>query len=255
MKLENSVFLISGAGSGLGAAVARMAIEAGARAVLLDVNMGSGAALAAELGKAVRFVRTDVTSAEDGFTAVRTAVDEFGRVDVLVNCAGVCPGEKIVGRDGPHNLDSFARTVAINLIGTFNMLRLAADAMAKQTPGDARERGVIVNTASVAAFDGQIGQAGYAASKGGVASLTLPAARELARHAIRVMAIAPGVFETPMVSGLPQEVQDTLGASVPFPSRLGKPAEFAALVRHIVENPMLNGEVIRLDGALRMPPR
>ncbi|MCM2477567.1 3-hydroxyacyl-CoA dehydrogenase [Rhizobium sp. CG5] len=255
MKLENSVFLISGAGSGLGAAVAKMAVEAGARAVLLDVNVDRGAALAAELGDGVRFVRTDVTSAEDGAGAVRTAIDTFGRVDVLVNCAGVCPGEKIVGREGPHDLDSFARTVAINLVGTFNMLRLAADAMAKQPPGDSGERGVIVSTASVAAFEGQIGQSGYAASKGGVASLTLPAARELARHAIRVMAIAPGIFETPMMSGLPQEVQDALGASVPFPQRLGRPAEYAALVRHIVENPMLNGEVIRLDGALRMPPR
>lgn len=255
MKLENCVFLISGAGSGLGAAVARMAVAAGARAAMLDIDMDSGAAMAAELGDTVRFVRTDVTSAEDGAGAVRAAIDAFGRIDVLVNCAGVCPGERIVGREGPHDLDSFARTVAINLVGTFNMLRLAADAMAKQPLGDSGERGVIVNTASVAAFEGQIGQAGYAASKGGVASLTLPAARELARHAIRVMAIAPGIFETPMMSGMPQEVQDTLGASVPFPSRLGKPAEFAALVRHIVENPMLNGEVIRLDGALRMPPR
>ncbi|MCM2293962.1 SDR family NAD(P)-dependent oxidoreductase [Allorhizobium sp. BGMRC 0089] len=255
MKVENSVFMISGAGSGLGAAVAEMAVTAGARAVLLDVNPDRGAAVAAELGAAVRFVRTDVTRADDAAAAVSAAMDAFGRVDVLVNCAGVAPGEKIVGRDGPHGLDSFARTVSINLIGTFNMLRLAADVMAKQPPGDSGERGVIVNTASVAAFEGQIGQAGYAASKGGVASLTLPAARELARHAIRVMAIAPGIFETPMMSAMPQEVQDALGASVPFPSRLGRPAEFAALVRHIVENPMLNGDVIRLDGALRMPPR
>ncbi|UNK40941.1 SDR family NAD(P)-dependent oxidoreductase (plasmid) [Shinella sp. H4-D48] len=255
MKIEKSVFLVSGAGSGLGAAVAAMAVKAGARAVLLDVNTDRGAALAAELGEAARFVRADVTNPDDGAAAVRAAIETFGRVDVLVNCAGVCPAEKIVGREGPHGLESFAKTVAINLVGTFNMLRLAADAMAKQTSHDNGERGVIVNTASVAAFEGQIGQAGYAASKGGVASLTLPAARELARHAIRVMAIAPGIFETPMVSGLPQDVQDALGASVPFPPRLGRPAEYASLVRHIVENPMLNGEVIRLDGALRMPPR
>jgi NAD(P)-dependent dehydrogenase (short-subunit alcohol dehydrogenase family) len=255
MRLENSVFLIAGAGSGLGAAVARMAVAAGARAVLLDINPEAGAALAVELGEASRFVRTDVTNADDGVAGVRAATDTFGRVDVLVNCAGVAPGEKIVGREGPHDLESFAKTVTINLIGTFNMLRLAANEMAKQPIGENGERGVIINTASVAAYEGQIGQAGYAASKGGVSSLTLPAARELARHAIRVMAIAPGIFETPMMSGMPQEVQDALGASVPFPPRLGRPAEYAALVRHIVENPMLNGEVIRLDGALRMPPR
>ncbi|NSZ20277.1 SDR family NAD(P)-dependent oxidoreductase [Agrobacterium vitis] len=255
MKLENSVFLIAGAGSGLGAAVARMAVAAGARAVLLDINPEAGAALAVELGEASHFVRTDVTNADDGVAGVRAATDTFGRVDVLVNCAGVAPGEKIVGREGPHDLESFAKTVTINLIGTFNMLRLAANEMAKQPIGENGERGVIINTASVAAYEGQIGQAGYAASKGGVSSLTLPAARELARHAIRVMAIAPGIFETPMMSGMPQEVQDALGASVPFPPRLGRPAEYAALVRHIVENPMLNGEVIRLDGALRMPPR
>ena len=255
MKLEDSVFLISGAGSGLGAAVAAMAVEAGARAVLLDVNADRGEALAAQLGDAARFVLTDVANPKDGERAVSTAIDAFGRIDVLVNCAGVAPGEKIIGREGPHSLESFARTVTVNLVGTFNMLRLAADAMARQQPGRTGERGVIVNTASVAAFEGQIGQAGYAASKGGVAALTLPAARELARHAIRVMAIAPGIFETPMMAAMPQDVQDALGASVPFPPRLGRPSEYAALVRHIVENPMLNGEVIRLDGALRMPPR
>jgi len=255
MKLEDSVFLISGAGSGLGAAVAAMAVEAGARAVLLDVNADRGEALAAQLGNAACFVLTDVANPEDGERAISTAMDAFGHIDVLVNCAGVAPGEKIIGREGPHSLESFARTVTVNLVGTFNMVRLAADAMAKQQPGETDERGVIVNTASVAAFEGQIGQAGYAASKGGVAALTLPAARELARHAIRVMAIAPGIFETPMMAGMPQDVQDALGASVPFPPRLGRPSEYAALVRHIVENPMLNGEVIRLDGALRMPPR
>ncbi|WP_347265780.1 SDR family NAD(P)-dependent oxidoreductase [Paracoccus sp. (in: a-proteobacteria)] len=255
MRIENCTFLITGAGSGLGAAVARMAVAAGARAVLLDVNTEAGEAMAAELGAAARFVRTDVTSAEEGAAAVAAALAAFGRVDVAVNCAGIAPGEKIVGREGPHRLESFARAVQINLIGTFNMLRLAADAMAKNAPGPGGERGVIVNTASIAAFDGQIGQAAYAASKGGVAALTLPAARELARHGIRVLCIAPGIFGTPMMAGLPQEVQDSLGGTVPFPPRLGDPAEFAALVRHIAENHYLNGETIRLDGALRMAPK
>ncbi len=255
MQIENRVFVITGAGSGLGAAVARMAVGAGARAVLLDVNADAGAAMAAELGAAARFVRTDVTRGPEGEAAIAAALEAFGRIDVAVNCAGVAPGEKIVGREGPHGLESFARAIQINLVGTFNMLRLAADAMAKNAPGEGGERGVIVNTASIAAYDGQIGQAAYAASKGGVAALTLPAARELARHGIRVMTIAPGIFATPMMAGLPQEVQDSLGANVPFPPRLGNPAEYAALVRHIVENQMLNGEVIRLDGALRMAPK
>ncbi|WP_323010338.1 3-hydroxyacyl-CoA dehydrogenase [Paracoccus sp. (in: a-proteobacteria)] len=255
MQIENKTFLITGAGSGLGAAVARMAVAASARAVLLDVNAQAGEAMAAELGDAARYVKTDVTSAAEGEAAVKAALDVFGHIDALVNCAGVAPGEKIVGREGPHGLESFARAIQINLIGTFNMLRLAADAMSRNEPGEGGERGVIVNTASVAAFDGQIGQAAYAASKGGVAALTLPAARELARHGIRVVTIAPGIFATPMMAGLPQEVQDSLGANVPFPPRLGNPAEYAALVRHIVENQMLNGEVIRLDGALRMAPK
>ncbi|MEG4642449.1 NAD(P)-dependent dehydrogenase (short-subunit alcohol dehydrogenase family) [Paracoccus pantotrophus] len=255
MQIESRVFVITGAGSGLGAAVARMAVGAGARAVLLDVNADSGAAMAAELGAAARFVRTDVTSGPEGEAAIAAALEAFGRIDVAVNCAGVAPGEKIVGREGPHGLESFARAIQINLVGTFNMLRLAADAMSRNEPGEGGERGVIVNTASIAAYDGQIGQAAYAASKGGVAALTLPAARELARHGIRVMTIAPGIFATPMMAGLPQEVQDSLGANVPFPPRLGNPAEYAALVRHIVENQMLNGEVVRLDGALRMAPK
>lgn len=250
MQLSDRVFVITGAGSGLGAAVARMAVGAGARVALLDINTDAGQAMADELG--ALFLRADVTSANDSQAAINAALDTFGRIDVAVNCAGIAPGEKIVGRDGPHELDSFARAVQINLIGTFNVLRLAATAMTQNPPG---ERGVIINTASIAAYDGQIGQAAYAASKGGVVALTLPAARELARHGIRVMTIAPGIFATPMMAGLPQDVQDSLGANVPFPSRLGDPAEYAALVRHIVENPMLNGEVIRLDGALRMAPR
>ena len=255
MFIENKVFVITGAGSGLGAAVARMAVAAGAKAVLVDLNETAGHALSDELGIATTFVKADVTSAEQGAAAVQTALDLFGRLDVAVNCAGVAPGERIVGRDGPHALDSFARTVSINLIGTVNILRLAADAMAKNPPGEGGERGLIVNTASVAAFDGQIGQAAYSASKGGVAAMTLPAARELARFGIRVMTIAPGIFKTPMMAGMTQEVQDSLGAMVPFPPRLGEPAEYAALVRHIAENQMLNGEVIRLDGAIRMAPK
>lgn len=255
MDLSNHVFLVTGGGSGLGAAVARMATGAGARVMLLDVNTDAGQAMAAELGEQARFTRCDVTSASEGQAAIAATLASFGRIDVAVNCAGVAPGEKILGRDGAHDLDRFARAVSINLIGTFNILRLAAEAMARQAADASGQRGVIVNTASIAAFDGQIGQAAYAASKGGVASLTLPAARELARDGIRVVTIAPGIFATPMMAGLPQDVQDSLGASVPFPPRLGQPAEYAALVRHIVENQMLNGEVIRLDGALRMAPR
>ncbi|HHW65794.1 MAG TPA: 3-hydroxyacyl-CoA dehydrogenase [Rhodocyclaceae bacterium] len=252
MQIENGVFVVTGGGSGLGAATAGMLVEAGAKVVLADVNREAGEALAAELGAAAIFALTDVTDGESGKTAIDLAVRHFGRLTGLVNCAGVAPAEKVVGRDGPHKLESFARTVSINLIGTFNMLRLAADVMSKAEPDAGGERGVIVNTASVAAFDGQIGQAGYASSKAGVVGLTLPVARELSRFGIRVMAIAPGIMETPMLMGMPQEVQDALGKMVPFPSRLGKPAEFAALVRHIVENPYLNGEVIRLDGAIRM---
>ncbi|WP_105984961.1 MULTISPECIES: 3-hydroxyacyl-CoA dehydrogenase [unclassified Brucella] len=252
MQIENRVFLITGAGSGLGAAVSKMAVEAGAKVVLLDVNAEADEAGAKALGASARFQRTDVASDTDGKAAIAAAIEAFGRIDVLVNCAGVAPGEKVLGREGAHKLETFTRTISINLIGTFNMLRLAAEAMAKNEPGQGGERGVIINTASVAAFDGQIGQAAYSASKGGVAAMTLPVARELARHGIRVMTIAPGIFKTPMMAGMPQEVQDALGASVPFPPRLGEPAEYAALVRHIVENQMLNGEVIRLDGALRM---
>jgi NAD(P)-dependent dehydrogenase (short-subunit alcohol dehydrogenase family) len=255
MQIKDRVFLVTGAASGLGAGVAEMIVEAGGKVMLLDVNADALKAMEAELGDAVRALRTDVTSEEDGKAAVATAKAAFGRIDGLVNCAGVAPGERIVGRDGPHRLDSFARAVSINLIGTFNMLRLAAEAMAGNEPGESGERGVIINTASVAAFDGQIGQAAYSASKGGVAAMTLPAARELARTGIRVLAIAPGIFGTPMLYAMPQEVQDSLGASVPFPSRLGRPDEFASLVRHIIENQMLNGEVIRLDGAIRMAPR
>ncbi len=253
MHIQDKVFLITGGGSGLGAATAKALVEAGARVLLADVNAEAGAARVAELGEGrARFVRTDVTSEADGRAAVEAALESFGALHGLANCAGVAPAEKVLGRNGPHGLDSFARAVNINLVGSFNMLRLAAEAMARNEPDAGGERGVIVNTASVAAFDGQIGQAAYAASKAGVVGMTLPIARELARHGIRVMTIAPGIFETPMMAGMPQEVRDSLGASVPFPPRLGRPDEFAALVRHIVENSMLNGEVIRLDGAIRM---
>jgi len=255
MQIDGKVFLVTGAGSGLGAAVAEMIVGAGGKVVIVDVNALAGAAMVDKLGAAARFCKTDVTKDADGKAAVAEALSAFGQLDGLVNCAGVAPGEKIAGRNGPHDLETFARTVSINLVGTFNMLRLAADAISKQPAGEDGERGVIVNTASIAAYDGQIGQAAYAASKGGVASLTLPAARELARHGIRVVTVAPGIFSTPMMAGMPQEVQDALGASVPFPSRLGDPKEYAAMVRHIIENQMLNGEVIRLDGALRMAAR
>ncbi|GAA4167780.1 3-hydroxyacyl-CoA dehydrogenase [Shinella granuli] len=255
MLIRAKTFVVTGGGSGLGAAVARMLVGEGANVVIADVNAEAGAATVDALGGSTAFIRTDVTQEKDAEAAIDLALARFGHLHGLVNCAGVAPGEKVIGRDGPHRLDSFARTVGINLIGTFNMIRLAAAAIARQEPEADGERGVIVNTASVAAFDGQVGQAAYAASKGGVAAMTLPIARELARSGIRVVSIAPGIFETPMMAGMPQEVQDSLGRSVPFPPRLGKPVEFAALVRHILENVMLNGEVIRLDGALRMAPR
>jgi NAD(P)-dependent dehydrogenase (short-subunit alcohol dehydrogenase family) len=252
MELLGNAFLITGGASGLGAATARMFAEAGGKVVIADLNEEAGLALAAELGGA--FVKCDVSREADATAAVAAATS-LGTLSGLVNCAGVAPAVKTVGKEGPHPLDAFRRTVEINLIGTFNMLRLAAAAMSKNTPNAQGERGVIVNTASVAAFDGQVGQAAYAASKSGVVGLTLPVARDLSRNGIRVMTIAPGIFETPMLLGMPQEVQDSLGAMVPFPPRLGKPAEYAMLVKQIFENTMLNGEVIRLDGAIRMQPK
>ncbi len=252
MRIENSVFLVTGGSSGLGLATARELVGQGGKVVLVDINADAGNARAEELGANARFVKADITREEDARAAVSAAVEIFGGLHGLVNCAGVAPAEKVIGRNGAHGLDSFARTISINLVGSFNMLRLAAEAMSQGQPNEEGERGVIINTASVAAFDGQIGQAAYSASKSGVVGMTLPVARELARHGIRVMCIAPGIFETPMMAGMPQEVRDSLGAAVPFPPRLGRPAEYAALVRHIVENAMLNGEVIRLDGAIRM---
>ena len=252
MELKESVFVVTGGGSGLGAATARMIVAGGGKVVLADVNKAAGEALAAELGANARFAETDVTNEASAKAAVELAVSTFGKLNGLVNCAGVAPAEKVLGKEGPHRLESFAKVININLVGSFNMIRLATEVMAKGEPNAQGERGVIVSTASVAAFDGQLGQAAYAASKGGVVAMTLPIARELARSGIRVMTIAPGIMETPMLMGMPQDVQDALGKMVPFPSRMGKPAEYAALVRHIVENSYLNGEVIRLDGAIRM---
>jgi NAD(P)-dependent dehydrogenase (short-subunit alcohol dehydrogenase family) len=255
MQLNGSSFIVTGGASGLGAAVARMIAGEGGRVVIADVKDAEGAALARELGVAARFARTDVTDEASAKAAVVAAVEAFGGLQGLVNCAGIATGEKVVGKEGPHALASFARTININLIGTFNMTRLAAGAMAKGAPNAEGERGVIVTTASVAAFDGQIGQAAYSASKAGIVGMTLPIARELARYGIRVMTIAPGIFETPMMGQIPADIAESLGKMVPFPPRLGRPPEFASLVREIVTNVMLNGEVIRLDGAIRMAPK
>ena len=255
MQLAGSTFLVTGGASGLGAATVRSVVAAGGNAVIADLKDAEGHALAQALGKAARFVRTDVTDEASGKAAVQAAVDAFGGLQCLVNCAGIVYGEKVVGKEGPHSLAGFARTININLIGTFNLIRLAAAAMAGNTPNADGERGVIVNTASVAAFDGQIGQAAYSASKAGVVGMTLPMARELARSGIRVMTIAPGLFETPMVGQVPKEIADALAKMVPFPPRLGRPEEFVSLVQEIVRNAMLNGEVIRLDGAIRMAPK
>ena len=252
MQIDKQVFIITGGASGLGAATARMIVANGGQVVLADVQTELGTRLATELGG--QFVQCDVTSEVDGQAAVQTAT-ALGTLRGLINCAGVAPAVKTVGRDGPHPLAVFQRTVNINLVGTFNMARLAAEAIAKTEPGDSGERGVIINTASVAAFDGQIGQTAYGSSKAAVVGLTLPMARDLARSGIRVMTIAPGIFETPMLLGMPAEVQDALGKMVPFPSRLGRPSEYAQLAKAIIENPMLNGETIRLDGAIRMQPK
>jgi NAD(P)-dependent dehydrogenase (short-subunit alcohol dehydrogenase family) len=255
MEIYNRTFIVTGGSSGLGAATVETLVASGGNAVIADVNAALGEALAAQLGHRAIFVECDVSSEEHGRRAVQGALTRFGGLHGLVNCAGVGVPMKVLGKDGPHPLDKFVRVLNINLVGSFNMLRLAAEAMARGEPGPEGERGVIVNTASVAAFDGQVGQPAYAASKAGVVGMTLPVARELARFGIRVVTIAPGLFETPMMAGLPEEAQKSLGAQVPFPPRLGRPPEFAALVKHIVENTMLNGETIRLDGAIRMAPR
>ena len=254
MQIEDKTFIVTGAASGLGAATAKRVVSRGARVVIADVNP-AGKGLAQELGEGAVFVPCDVTQEEDGKRAVSAAQTRFGALHGLVNCAGIAPSERVAGRNGPHALESFTRAVSINLIGTFNMIRLAAVAMLSNEPLADGERGVIINTASIAAYEGQIGQAAYAASKAGVVGLTLPIARELARSGIRVVTIAPGVFETPMMAGFSKEVQDSLAKAVPFPSRLGHPAEYAQLVETICQLTMLNGATIRLDGALRMAPK
>jgi NAD(P)-dependent dehydrogenase (short-subunit alcohol dehydrogenase family) len=255
MQLDGRVFLITGGASGLGAACVRRFASAGADVLIADVSDAAGEQLAAELGGAAHFVRTDVTQEDSVQNAVDAAVKGFGALHGAINCAGIGLAERTLGRTGPHPLAGFARVIGVNLIGTFNVIRLAAAAIAKGEPNEAGERGVIVNTASVAAFDGQIGQAAYSASKGGIVGMTLPIARDLARDGIRVMTIAPGIFDTPLLGGLLEPARLSLGQQVPFPPRLGRPDEFAALAQHIVENEMLNGEVIRLDGAIRMAPR
>ena len=255
MQIKGNAFIVTGGASGLGEATTRMLVENGGRVIIADVQAERGQALAAELGANTRFVKCDVTSEADGQASVQAAISDFGALQGLINCAGIAVGEKTVGKDGPHNLAAFSRVIQVNLIGSFNMIRLAATQMVKGQPNAAGERGVIVNTASVAAFDGQIGQAAYSASKGGIVGMTLPVARDLSRDGIRVCTIAPGIFETPLLKGLSKEIQDSLGRQVPFPSRLGRPSEYAALARHIIENEMLNGETIRLDGAIRMAPR
>lgn len=255
MQIQGSTFLVSGGSSGLGAACVRMLAGQGANVVIADLNRDGGEALAGELGAKVQFVAVDVTSEDSVKNAVRVAEEKFGSLRVSIQCAGIGLAERLLGKAGPHPLNAFAKVITVNLIGTFNMLRLAAEAISRTEPLPSGERGVLINTASVAAFEGQIGQVAYAASKGGIVGLTLPAARELARFGIRVVTIAPGLFDTPLLAGLPEPARQSLGQQVPFPPRLGRPDEYAQLARHILENEMLNGEVIRLDGALRMQPK
>jgi NAD(P)-dependent dehydrogenase (short-subunit alcohol dehydrogenase family) len=258
MELRDKSVLVTGGASGLGEACVRLFTMAGAKVVIADLNSEAGIALATEhshTGSSTLFVKTNVVEEESMRAAVRAGVETFGGLHVLINCAGISLAEKVLGKDGPHDLGSFSKVIQVNLIGTFNAIRLAVAEMAENTPDEDGERGVIINTASVAAFEGQIGQAAYSASKGGIVGMTLPVARELAHYGIRVMTIAPGLFDTPLLAGLPEPARISLGQQVPFPQRLGRPGEYAALAKHIVENQMLNGEVIRLDGGIRMQPR
>ncbi|HUE85010.1 MAG TPA: 3-hydroxyacyl-CoA dehydrogenase [Vicinamibacterales bacterium] len=255
MQIQRKAFIVTGGASGLGRAVVEAICAEGGRAVILDVNDETGRAAEDALGAAVRFAQADVSSEEQVEAAVDLAVSAFGGLNGVVNAAGIGPAAKVLGKNGPHPLDLFEKTIRVNLVGTFNMIRLGAAVMAQNTPEPSGERGVIINTASIAAFDGQIGQPAYAASKGGIVALTLPVAREFAALGIRVVTIAPGIFDTPLLAALPEAARVSLGQQVPFPSRLGQPREYAALAKHIIENEMLNGEVIRLDGALRMAPR
>ena len=252
MEIGGKVFIVTGGASGLGEGTARMLAGQGAHVVIADMQVEKGQAVAADIGGA--FVKCDVSSEADGLAVIAQATS-MGKLMGLINCAGIAPAEKTVGKAGAHNLALYTKTIMVNLVGSFNMIRLAADAMCKNEPEATGERGVMISTASVAAYDGQIGQAAYAASKGGIVGMTLPIARDLARNGIRNMTIAPGIFGTPMLFGMPQEVQDALAAGVPFPSRLGSPTDYAKLAKHIIENDMLNGEVIRLDGAIRLAPR
>jgi len=252
MQIESNVFIVTGGASGLGEGAARMLAENGAKVVIADMQIEKGEAVAAAIGG--RFIRCDVSSESDA-QAVVAAATGLGPLFGLINCAGIAPAEKTVGKSGAHALETFATTIRVNLIGSFNMIRLCAEAMSQNPPQPTGERGVLISTASVAAYDGQIGQAAYSASKGGIVGMTLPIARDLARNGIRNMTIAPGIFGTPMLFGMPQDVQDALAAGVPFPSRLGTPQDYAKLAKHIIENDMLNGEVIRLDGAIRLAPR
>ena len=251
MTLTDKTFLITGGASGLGLATAQMLVENGGNAVLLDINANAGEQAQSQFGPNARFVQTDVTNEESVQNAIAVALSQFGGLNGAINCAGVGPAERVIGRNGPHALASFTKTITVNLIGTFNVIRLVSAVLQTNEP-DRGERGVLISTASVAAFDGQIGQAAYAASKGGIVAMTLPIARELARFGIRMMTIAPGLFETPLLAGIPEEARQSLGQQVPFPPRLGQPRVYAAFVKHIIEYQMLNGEVIRLDGAIRM---
>ncbi|MCA9966846.1 MAG: 3-hydroxyacyl-CoA dehydrogenase [Anaerolineales bacterium] len=256
MQIVGHTFIVTGGSSGLGAGTAQRLVEAGGNVVLADVNVAGGEAMATELGGQAAFVRTDVTNEGDVQTAVSTTIERFGGLHGVVNCAGIAIAARTLSRSGPHDLAAFSRVIQINLIGTFNMIRLAANHMINNEPmGEIGERGVIINTASVAAYDGQIGQAAYSASKGGIVGMTLPIAREFASFGIRVATIAPGIFDTPMMAGLPEQARISLAASVPFPKRLGTPADYAFLAQHIIENEMINGETIRLDGAIRLAPK
>jgi len=255
MDISGKVVLVTGGASGLGGATVERLVGAGAKAIIVDLNEEKGNVLAEKLGDVTRFVKADVSSEADMQSAMETAVNELGGLNAVINCAGIGAAMKTIGKEGAHPLKIFEKVIQVNLIGTFNTIRLGALIMSENEPNEHGERGVIVNTASVAAYDGQIGQAAYSASKGGIVGMTLPIARDLARNGIRVMTIAPGLFDTPLLAGLPEAARESLGKQVPFPSRLGAPAEYAQMVQSIIENPMLNGETIRLDGAIRMSPR
>ncbi|QQK75264.1 3-hydroxyacyl-CoA dehydrogenase [Salicibibacter cibarius] len=255
MQIKDATAIVTGGVSGLGGATVRKIVSQGGNAVIFDVQEEKGVSLAEELGEQVRFIKTDVTSEESVQNAVDHAVEAFGKIDIAVNCAGIGAAEKTISKKGPHDLGSFSKVIQVNLIGSFNVIRLAAEKMAENEANDEGERGVIINTASVAAYEGQIGQAAYSASKGGIVGMTLPIARDLSQHGIRVMTIAPGLFDTPLFAGLPEKARTALGEMTPFPQRLGDVEEYAQLAESIMENPMLNGEVIRLDGAIRMQPK